>query len=518
MGETVGQRVARVIVTAAALVLLVGSVGVVGLFVTNRSVDRLVDNIEPARQANDAILQNLTDADAGIRGWTIAGDQAALVPFFTAMEELPVHQGDLEHFTPPGDDLDELLESQDDAIDAWVAGYVNPRLDAGAGRENNDAALFLRGRRAFEDVREANDRIDSELARSAMDARVASNRAWSTALAVTVLAILFGLAVVFVLGRSLVRGIQRPLRHLAEVVRRLAAGEDGVRASTDGLREVAAVGETVNVLAIENERGRAVEADVHESLRELDRTKNDFVSNVSHELRTPLTSIRGYLELLEDDGVMGGPEREMWEAVNRNVNRLSLLIEDLLTLSKVESRGTQLTELDLRDVVLEVVTDLKVVAARREVDVDVEFPTEPLRVLADQTQILRAVLNVASNAVKFSRPGGWVRVSVAVEDGEALITVQDNGIGIPEGEVPTVGRRFFRGSNAVDQQIAGTGLGIRIVQTIMERHAGSVHFASVEHEGTTVRLRMPLRGAGGVAAGPPAPDPGSDPESGSESV
>ena len=420
------------IATAAVLVLLVGSVGVIGLFVTTRSVDNLVDHIEPARQANDGVLQDLTDADAGIRGWAISGDQAALVPFFAAMDELPGHQSDLERYDAPVDGIDGLLEDQDEAIDAWISTYANPRLDAGPGQENYDPALFLRGRRAFEDVRAANDRIDRELASSAQDAREASSRAWNIAVAVMLLAVLLGLAVVFGLGRSLVRGIQRPLAGLADVVKRLAAGEDGVRARTDGLREVAAVGETVNVLAVENERGRAVEAEVHESLRELDRTKNDFVSNVSHELRTPLTSIRGYLELLEDDDDLGGPEREMWEAVNRNVTRLSLLIEDLLTLSKVESRGTELTELDLRDVVIEVVSDLKVVAARREVDVELEFPTEPLRVLADQTQILRAVLNVASNAVKFSRPGGWVKVVVDLEGGDAVVTVQDNGIGIPE--------------------------------------------------------------------------------------
>ena len=502
MGETVGQRVARVIATAAVVVLLVGSIGVIGLLVTTRSVDNLVDHIEPARQANDGVLQDLTDADAGIRGWAISGDQAALVPFFAAMDELPGHQSDLERYEPPIEGIDGLLEDQDEAIDAWISAYVNPRLDAGPGPENYDPALFLRGRRAFEAVRTANDRIDQELATSAQDAREASTRAWNTAVAVMLLAVLLGLAAVLGLGRSLVRGIQRPLAGLVDVVKRLAAGEDGVRARTDGLREVAAVGEAVNVLAVENERGRAVEAEVHESLRELDRTKNDFVSNVSHELRTPLTSIRGYLELLEDDNDLGGPEREMWEAVNRNVTRLSLLIEDLLTLSRVESRGTELTELDLRDVVIEVVSDLKVVAARRDVDVELEFPTEPLRVLADQTQILRAVLNVASNAVKFTRPGGWVKVVVALEGDDAVVTVQDNGIGIPEEELVTVGRRFFRGSNAVDQQIAGTGLGIRIVQTIMSRHAGSVAFESVEHEGTTVKLRMPLRGAGGVDRGP----------------
>ena len=307
------------IALSAVLVLLVGTAGVLGLFVTTRSVDRLVDDIEPSRQANDGVLQDLTDADAGIRGWAISGDQAALVPFFDAMDELPDHQSDLERFQPPIDGLDALLESQDQAIDAWVTAYANPRLDAGSGQENYDPALVLRGRR------------------------------------------------------------------------------------------------------------------------------------------------------------------------------------------EVESRGTELTELDLRAVVLEVVIDLWVVAAGRDVAVEVELPTEPLRVVADQTQILRAVLNVASNAVKFSRPGGWARVVVDVGDGEAEIIVQDNGIGIPEGELVAVGRRFFRGSNAVDQQIAGTGLGIRIVQTIMSRHVGSVDFESVEHQGTTVRLRMPLRGPVSVGAGAATP-------------
>ena len=317
------------------------------------------------------------------------------------------------------------------------------------------------------------------------------------------LAVLLGLAVVFGLGRSLVRGIQRPLAGLADVVKRLAAGEDGVRARTDGLREVAAVGEAVNVLAVENERGRAVEAEVHESLRELDRTKNDFVSNVSHELRTPLTSIRGYLELLEDDGDLGGPERR--DVGGGEPQRHPAQPADRGPAHAVQGRVARhrATELDLRDVVIEVVSDLKVVAARRDVDVELEFPTEPLRVLADQTQILRAVLNVCLQRGEVQPPrrlGEGRRRPVDGDD--AVVTVQDNGIGIPEGELVTVGRRFFRGSNAVDQQIAGTGLGIRIVQTIMSRHAGSVTFESVEHEGTTVVLRMPLRGAGGVDRGP----------------
>jgi signal transduction histidine kinase len=502
--ETVGQRVARVIAVSALLVFVVGAAGVAGLVATTSQVDRLVEQVEPARQANDAVMQDMTDAETGLRGWAISDDDAALVPFFTGMDELPGHQADLEQFRDVVPGLGAMIDDQDDAIDAWVADYANPRLDAGAGPENYDPALFQTGRDDFERIRVANDRIDSTLAVAERDARDDSQRAWIAAVVAMVIATLVGLAAVLGLGRSLIRGIQRPLSSLARVVERVAAGQDGVRAQTTGLREVAAVGEAVNLLAAENERGRAVEAEVHETMRELDRVKNDFVSNVSHELRTPLTSIRGYLELLEDDVDEDSPERAMWEAVNRNVNRLGLLIEDLLTLSKVEATSTLLTEIDLRDVVREVVSDLRVVAARQQVTVQADVPTEPLWVLADATQLLRAVLNVASNAVKFSRPGGVVALDLDRCEGEAVLVVTDTGIGIPADELSGVGRRFFRGSNAVHREIAGTGLGIRIVETILSRHAGSVVIESVEDEGTTVTLRLPIRGATPAGDGPPA--------------
>ncbi|RYP86427.1 HAMP domain-containing protein [Nocardioides guangzhouensis] len=504
MGRTVGQRVARVVLVAAVLVLVVGGVGIAGLVATSRTSDLLLDRVEPARQANDGVLQDLTDAETGIRGWTLSGDQGALVPFLDAMESLPEHQGVLVRLSPDDAHLADLVAPQDDAVDAWIEQYANPRLDAGTG--HYDPELFTTGRALFADVRAANARVDRELGRMAVDARAENRSAWTTSVALIAGAVVLGLAAVAGLGRSLVRSIQRPLAALASVLQRLAAGETGARAATEGLREIGAVGEAVNQLAVENEHGRAVETEVRETLYELDRTRSDFVSNVSHELRTPLTSIRGYLELLEGEADPAGPERRMWEAVDRNVERLSLLIEDLLMLSKVEARGTALTEIDLREVVREVVADLQPVAARRDVRVELDVPSGPLRVLADETQILRAILNVTANAVKFTRPGGWVRVRVGETGEDALVTVEDNGIGIPAGEVAGVGRRFFRGSNAVDQQVAGTGLGLRIVQTIMDRQAGSVTLESIEDEGTTVRLRMPLRGAG-----PPPEDPAAKP-------
>ena len=131
-----------------------------------------------------------------------------------------------------------MIDDQDAAIDAWVADYANPRLDAGAGQENYDPALFQTGRDDFEQIRLANDKIDGTLAVAERDARDDSQRAWIAAVVAMVIATLIGLAAVLGLGRSLIRGIQRPLSSLARVVERVAAGQDGVRAQTgEGGRE-----------------------------------------------------------------------------------------------------------------------------------------------------------------------------------------------------------------------------------------------------------------------------------------
>ena len=183
-------------------------------------------------QANDAVMQDMTDAETGLRGWAISDDDAALVPFFTGMDELPRHQADLEDFRDVVPGLGTMIDDQDAAIDAWVVDYANPRLDAGAGQENYDPVLFQTGRDDFEQIRLANDKIDGTLAVAERDARDDSQRAWIAAVVAMVIATLIGLAAVLGLGRSLIRGIQRPLSSLARVVERVAAGQDGVRAQT----------------------------------------------------------------------------------------------------------------------------------------------------------------------------------------------------------------------------------------------------------------------------------------------
>jgi signal transduction histidine kinase len=234
-------------------------------------------------------------------------------------------------------------------------------------------------------------------------------------------------------------------------------------------------------------------------LTALDRQKTDFMATVSHELRTPLTSISGYLELLEDGdyGPLTKPQLSALGVIGRNTFRLRGLIEDLLVLNKIETSGlnSQPTDVAVSDIVAAVVEVLGPVAANGAVELVAEPPAADLCVHVDRTQLERALINLGSNAVKFTPAGGRVQITAEHAGGRVAISVSDTGIGIPPEDLERLGDRFFRASNATAQAIPGTGLGLAIVRTIVEGHGGQMFVASAEGEGTTVRLFLPSAAA-----------------------
>ena len=328
-----------------------------------------------------------------------------------------------------------------------------------------------------------------------------SLRLMATVLAVIVLALLEALVIIRA-RRRLTAEIAEPLHELEVVVQQMARDQDA-RAAAEGPREVRAVAGALNDFAEAQGRARQVEERIQQEQRALDVAQDDFVSNVSHELRTPLTTISGYLELVADEfeESMAPHHLRMLTAGRRNVARLQLLVDDLLTLSKAEASSTSLEQVDLATVVRPVVTDVHLGATRRGIDLEVSLPDKELLVLGDRVMLHRALLNVLSNAVKFSRQGSTVEIELGSQRREAVVVVRDHGIGIPQEEIDLLGTRFFRASNAVSRDIGGSGLGIRIVQTIMEKHAGSMLIESTVGEGTTVTLRLPLQ------ASPVPPEP-----------
>jgi signal transduction histidine kinase len=199
--------------------------------------------------------------------------------------------------------------------------------------------------------------------------------------------------------------------------------------------------------------------------------------------------------MAEQLGTLNDPQRKMLATVSRNGRRLLALIEDLLTLSSVEQRDfTVVAErLDLRTAVRR---GCAAVAARAEaasVRLDLDLGPDPVLVIGDADQLERLTVNLLGNAVKFSPAGSVVRASVDRQDGEAVLTVADRGMGIPRDEVPHLFDRFFRSSNARRAEVQGSGLGLAIVKEVVDHHDGRIEVASEEGVGTTVRARLPLQ-------------------------
>jgi signal transduction histidine kinase len=226
--------------------------------------------------------------------------------------------------------------------------------------------------------------------------------------------------------------------------------------------------------------------------------KTEFVATVSHELRTPMTSIAGYVELLQDgdEGPLTSRQREFVDAIGRNSDRLTTLAEDLLTVSRLESRGSEHphVEVDLGTVILGAQAALETAIAASELTIMFEIPPEPVLVRGDAAQLEAMVSNLVSNALKFTKDGGWVNVELRTFAGTARIEVSDNGLGIRRAEQRDLFTRFFRSSTAQEHAIQGTGLGLTIVDSIIQNHGGDISVESEHLEGSTFTVNLPLVG------------------------
>ncbi|MGE0641738.1 MAG: ATP-binding protein [Thermoanaerobaculia bacterium] len=238
-----------------------------------------------------------------------------------------------------------------------------------------------------------------------------------------------------------------------------------------------------------------VARDITETER-LHRMRRDFVANVSHELKTPLAAIRGYAETLTDGAAA---EAETALRFSRRIldqcRRLGALLEDLLTLSRLESTEAPPVgdPVDLRELASEAVELLTPTAEAKQVTLVIEEGPSPT-VPGDADGILRLISNLVDNAIKYNRPEGTVRLRLAAEGANAVLTVEDSGIGIPSSSLPRIFERFYRVDKGRSREEGGTGLGLAIVKHVAQSHGGKVEVESRIGEGTRFRVQLPLAG------------------------
>jgi PAS domain S-box-containing protein len=233
-----------------------------------------------------------------------------------------------------------------------------------------------------------------------------------------------------------------------------------------------------------------------QELEELDRIRSEFVATVSHELRTPLTNIIGQVELLGDGdlGDLSAEQTRGVEAISRNSERLLTLINDLLTLGHFEKRALRLCRepTPVVGLVQDVLDQVRPAAVAKSVALVLHSRPGCGTVVVDRHQLDRALLNLLTNAVKFTPAGGTVALHTRREGTDLVFTVADTGVGIPEDEQDRLFTQFFRSSVSTRLAIQGTGLGLVIVKRIVEEHGGTIAIESVPDVGTTVTVRVPV--------------------------
>lgn len=230
-------------------------------------------------------------------------------------------------------------------------------------------------------------------------------------------------------------------------------------------------------------------------MRRLERMRSDFVSNVSHELRTPLATIAAATETLQDmdDSPVAGAPGRFLEMISRSVVRLEALLNDILDLSRLESRPEtlELEPVELAALTRSACDELKDRAQRAEVDLECVSDGQAV-VLGDARTLHRVVDNLVVNAINYTPAGGHIKVSTTTSGGFAELTVTDTGIGIPEESLERIFERFYRVDKARSRSAGGTGLGLAIAKHAVGLHRGTIEVQSEIARGTTFKTRLPL--------------------------
>ncbi|MEV4350602.1 ATP-binding protein [Actinoplanes sp. NPDC049596] len=292
-----------------------------------------------------------------------------------------------------------------------------------------------------------------------------------------------GLVMVALIGTFLIaRQVSRPVRRLTGASQMLAAGMLDVRVRIKGESELARLADSFNTMA--------------GALEQSEARQRRLIADVAHEMRTPLSNLRGYLEALSDGVVQPSPE--LFASLHEETLLQGRILDDLqvLALAEAGDLGYTKTPADLSELAAAAVTAHRARAAEAGVTLELDAPDE-VWVEADQDRLRQVLGNLLSNAIRYTDRDGHIAVRVAAEEGEAVLTVRDTGVGIAAGDLPHVFERFWRADKARQRATGGTGLGLTIAHRIITDHAGRIEVTSQPHLGTTFTVRLP-----GVTPGP----------------
>ena len=284
------------------------------------------------------------------------------------------------------------------------------------------------------------------------------------------------LVVVFFLSEF----ILTPMRKIMRVVNLMGEGHLNQRISVKGRDEFSQLATAFN--------------NMNDKLEQVEKTREEFVSNVSHELKTPLSSMKVLSEsILLQDSVPVEMYKEFLQDINSEVDRMTMIVNDLLTLVKLDQRDMPriVKQIDLNKLIEDVLKRLYPLAEVKDIDLLYE-DMRKVSIAADEMRLSLALSNLVENGIKYTPTGGMVKLIIDADHQNAFVTIQDTGIGIAEEELGKIFTRFYRVDKTRDRDTGGTGLGLSITHSTVLLHNGAIRVTSKEGEGTTFVVRLPL--------------------------
>ena len=274
-----------------------------------------------------------------------------------------------------------------------------------------------------------------------------------------------------------------PFVEINHIVRCYSRGDFSRRINIKGHDEAAQLGRSFNEMA--------------EQIKDLDNTRRSFVANVSHELRSPLTSMKGFLEAMQDGTIPPESYPEYIGVVLGETRRMASMVNDLLDLSRIESGMIELhyETFDINELVRRTLITFEARLTERQMEMEVRFAQEQCFVYADSAQIGQVLRNLIDNAIKYSEPGQLICVSTYSVRREVYVSVKDNGVGIPQEDIPHVFDRFYKVEKAhTPSPTVGSGLGLSIVKRIIEQHGQTITVRSSRGRGTQFTFSLERAG------------------------
>lgn len=289
--------------------------------------------------------------------------------------------------------------------------------------------------------------------------------------------VLFSILIGYLVFKGLKR-IMYPLHELQQAVRRMSTGDYRARVGVTSNDEVGQLSEAFNHMA--------------EAIQREDEERKVFLATVSHELRTPISYVKGYSESIQNGFIEGEQKDEAICLIAREANRMERLTNELMQLVHIDTEETdKMYPIVLAETLRDSAALVNTKAVEKEIAIVLEL-NEEIIIEADEEKMRQIFINLLENAIRYSDRGTSIYLNAVIEEDSAVIQVEDKGIGIPQEDLPRILERFYRVNKARSRADGGSGLGLSIVDKLVQQHRGTLHIESELGKGTIVTVRLPL--------------------------